>query len=209
MTLLTVFDYIGVFVFAISGGLVAIRHKMDIFGVLVISLLPAIGGGTLRDLLLDVPVFWLDKPTIVLTALMGGVAAMIYKYWTRMRLLVWVDALGLALFAILGAVKAASLGHGMVTCVMMGTITATAGGLLRDVVCNEPPLLLKEDIYATAALLGSGICIALLRFGVEQTYAVLVGGAVVFITRGLAIRYKWSLPTSDAIEAKIYRKPKG
>lgn len=209
MTLLTLFDYIGVFVFGLSGGLVAIRHKMDIFGVLVISLLPAIGGGTLRDLLLDVPVFWLNTPSIVMTAMLGGVAAMIYKYWTRMRLLVWVDALGLALFAILGAVKAASLGHGMVTCVMMGTITATAGGLLRDVVCNEPPLLLKEDIYATAALLGSGICIMMLKFGIAQEIAVLTGGAIVFITRGLAIRYKWSLPTSDAIEAKIYRKPKG
>ena len=208
MTLLTFFDYIGVFVFAISGGLVAIRHKMDVFGVLVICLLPAVGGGTLRDILLDVPVFWLNQPSIVFTAILGGVAAMMYKYWTQLRLLVWVDAMGLALFAMLGTVKAASLGHGVVTSVMMGTITATAGGLLRDVICNEPPLLLKEDIYATAALIGSTVCFIMLSYNLSQALSILTGGSVVFLIRAIAIRYKLSLPISDDIQNKIYRKPK-
>ena len=99
MSVLSYLDLIGVYVFAISGGLVAIRHKLDILGVFVICLLPAIGGGTLRDLLLDVSVFWLDSPMIIFVALAGGLSAIIYKYWTRVRLLVWVDGLGLALFA--------------------------------------------------------------------------------------------------------------
>ena len=161
MSVLSYLDLIGVYVFAISGGLVAIRHKLDILGVFVICLLPAIGGGTLRDLLLDVSVFWLDSPMIIFVALAGGLSAIIYKYWTRVRLLVWVDGLGLALFAVVGTLKTFELGFGVLTCVMMGTITATAGGLLRDVVCNEPPLLLRQDIYATAAIAGSALCYAL------------------------------------------------
>ena len=96
MSFIEIADYIGVFVFAVSGGLVAIRSQMDVFGILVISLLPAIGGGTLRDLLLDTPVFWLDQPWVVCVALLGGIAAIVYKSWTKLKLMVWVDALGLA-----------------------------------------------------------------------------------------------------------------
>ncbi len=143
MSFIELADYLGVFVFAISGGLVAIRHNMDLFGILVISLLPAIGGSTLRDMLLDVPVFWLNDPWVVYIALLGGLAAIIYKSWTQMKLLVWADAFGLALFAMIGTSKAFSLGHGFLASVMMGTITATAGGLIRDIVCSASPLLLK------------------------------------------------------------------
>lgn len=208
MSLISVFDFLGVFVFAVSGGLVAIRHKMDLFGVLVICLLPAIGGGTLRDVLLDVPVFWLNQPNVILVALLGGLAASVYKYWTEIKLLVWADALGLAFFAMLGTIKAYELGHGYIVTVIMGTITATAGGLIRDVVCAQPPLLLKEDIYAIAALAGSSICYLALEYQMPTLYAMLLGLASVFIIRGLAIVYKLSLPTSDWLQAKVYRLPK-
>lgn len=144
MPFLEILDYIGVFAFAVSGGLVAIRHKMDIFGVLVICLLPAIGGGTIRDLRLDARVFWLGRPSIVLTAFLGGISATIYRVWTKTRLLVWVDAMGLVLLAVVGCVKAFELGHGFLACIMMGVLTATAGCLLRGIVADEPPLLLKN-----------------------------------------------------------------
>lgn len=205
MTLLLLADYLGVFVFAISGALVAIRHNMDLFGILVLSLFPAIGGGTLRDLLLDVPVFWLGDPWVICIAVLGGVAAIIYKSWTKVRLLVWVDALGLALFAMLGTYKTHQLGHGFVTVVMMGTITATAGGLIRDVVCGGPPLLLKEDIYATAALFGASVGYLALMMNAPSYLALGFGFLCVFVLRGLAIYYQLSLPTSEWVRKKLYR----
>lgn len=203
---ISIFDYLGVFIFAVSGGLVAIRHQMDMFGVLVISLLPAIGGGTLRDVLLDVPVFWLSQPEVLIVALFGGFAAIVYKYWTKTKLLLWADALGLAFFAMLGTVKAFDLGYGFLICAIMGTITATAGGLIRDVVCAQPPLLLKEDIYAIAALAGSSLCFFLLHAGLGTVIAMSVGLIVVFVIRAVAIIYRLSLPTSDWLQAKVYRE---
>jgi len=205
MSFIQIADYLGVFVFAISGGLAAIRHNMDLFGILVISLLPAIGGGTLRDMLLNAPVFWLNDPWVVCIALSGGMVAIIYKSWTRMKLLVWADALGLALFAMLGTLKSFDLGYGFLTSVMMGTITATAGGLIRDVVCGGPPLLLKEDIYATAALVGATVCYVLLSLELPSTLALSCGFFIVFSIRTLAIRFKLSLPSSEWIRKKLYR----
>ncbi len=206
MSFLDLADYIGVFVFAISGGLVAIRHNLDLFGILVLSLLPAIGGGTLRDVLLNEPVFWLFDTTVLLVALAGGVAAVIYKSWTKVRILVWVDALGLALFAVIGTVKAYDLGFGLMICAVMGTITATAGGLIRDVVVGGPPMLLKEDIYAVAALTGSTACWLLLSHDFSSDVALSGGFSVVFVIRAAAIAFKWSLPTSAKIHQILYRK---
>lgn len=205
MSLLLIADYLGVFIFAVSGGLVAIRHNLDLFGILVVSLLPAIGGGTLRDLLLDAPVFWLQDPWVVGIALVGGIAAIVYKSWTKVQLLVWADALGLSLFAMLGLAKAYSLDHGFLTVVVMGTITATAGGLIRDVVCGGPPLLLKEDIYALAALGGCSLAYGCLAFGVSSPIALSIGFLATFLIRALAIIYKLSLPSSDWVHKKLYR----
>lgn len=198
-------DYFGVFVFAVSGGLVAIRHNLDLFGILVISLFPAIGGGTLRDILLDSPVFWLTDPWVICIALLGGLTAIVYKSWTSVKLLVWADALGLALFAMLGTLKSFELGYGFVTSVIMGTITATAGGLIRDVVCGGPALLLKEDIYATAALTGASICYLLLSGGFSTAQSLIVGFTAVFTIRVLAIHFHLSLPSSKWVRAKLYR----
>lgn len=205
MSILALADYIGIFVFAVSGGLVAIRYNLDLFGILVVSLLPAVGGGTLRDLLLDVPVFWLQDSMVMCIALLGGVAAVVYKSWTTVRLLVWADALGLSLFAMLGMHKAYLLGHGFITVVMMGTITATAGGLIRDVVCGGPPLLLKEDIYAIAALFGCSIAYLGLALNLSATIALSTGFLVTLAIRAIAIHYKLSLPTSDWVHKKLYR----
>ncbi|MEM1037566.1 MAG: trimeric intracellular cation channel family protein [Pseudomonadota bacterium] len=184
-------DAVGVFVFSLSGGLLASRRGMDLFGILVVSMLPAIGGGTLRDLLLDRPVFWLDQSHTILIALAGGVVcALLGERIARFKTLIWVDAMGLSLFCVIGAQAAQSLGYGPVVVIMMGTITASFGGLLRDVVCNEVPLILREDIYATAGLVGALTYWAATTFGLSEPVAMSIGGGTAFTIRGVVITVK-------------------
>jgi uncharacterized membrane protein YeiH len=193
--LLLLADRIGTLVFALSGGVAAVRREMDLFGVVTLAFLPAVGGGTLRDILLDVPVFWLEDTWVLAFAAAGGLiaffAANTIDNWKPLR---WADAAGMALFAVAGAAKAGDLGFGLVIMLLMGTMTATFGGLLRDVVANRDPLLLKEDIYATAALFGA-LAYALLRSS-PATEALAFGGGFLaaFALRGAAILFRLSLP---------------
>lgn len=194
---LDLFDWVGVFVFAVSGGLIAVRQRMDIFGVVVIALLPAIGGGTLRDILLGQPVFWLNDQISLLIATGAGIAAFLApRFWTTFRSLRWLDSAGLALFAVVGASKAYSLDYDWVICAVMGTITATAGGLLRDVVCNETPMLLKADIYATAAFAGAVVYYVSRVQGLSELISLSLGAGLIFFLRTVTILYKLNLPTS-------------
>lgn len=192
---LTLLDQVGVLVFAVSGGIVAVRAKMDPLGVLVLSFLPALGGGTLRDLILDVPVFWLTDTKSLLMVMFGAILAWIFG--TRVeefKPIRWADAIGLALFAVAGSAKAIDLGHSITIAVIMGGVTASAGGLLRDVVAGREPMLLKQDIYATAALLG-GLGYALSdRAGLSFELSTLIGFSLAFALRACAIRFGWSLP---------------
>lgn len=195
--LLQLSDRLGVFVFAVSGGIVAVRKDMDLFGVIVLAFLPAIGGGTLRDLLLDQPVFWLSDTTTLALALAGGLFTFLaHPIVSNFKPLRWADAFGMALFAVTGAAKAMSLGFGLPVVLIMGTMTASAGGLIRDVVANEEPLLLKSDIYATAALLASAVYFAAITAGLSSIAAFGAGLAAGFIMRGLAIVFGLSLPKS-------------
>jgi len=191
-------DRIGVFVFAISGGIVAVRKEMDLFGVIVMAFLPAIGGGTLRDLILSQPVFWLEDTQTLGFAIAGGLAAFFFHRWLEnFRPLRWADAIGMALFAVTGAAKAAALGHGWPVVLIMGTMTASAGGLLRDVVANEKPLLLlKSEIYATAALLGSLVYFLTSLWVGDEFLAFVLGLFSAFVLRALGIVFKLSLPRS-------------
>ncbi|WP_439619675.1 trimeric intracellular cation channel family protein [Hyphomonas sp.] len=195
--ILTLFDRVGVFVFAISGGIMAVRKDMDLFGVIVLAFLPAIGGGTLRDLILGQPVFWLsDTPTLIL-AVAGGLTAFVFhRFLENFRPLRWADAFGMSLFAVTGAAKAMGLDHGLAIVLIMGALTASAGGLMRDVVANEEPLLLKKDVYATAALLGAGVYFGLANYGLPETGAFIGGLAAAFTLRALAIIFQLSLPKS-------------
>lgn len=193
--LLLLADRAGTFVFALSGGVAAVRREMDLFGVITLAFLPAVGGGTLRDLLLGQPVFWLEDTAVLGFALLGGLVAFFASNavdnWKPLR---WADAAGLALFAVTGAAKAGDLGFGPVVMLLMGTITATFGGLLRDVVANRDPLVLKEDIYATAALFGAFVYWLLVRSPATEAAAFLGGCAAAFVLRGAAILFKLSLP---------------
>ena len=189
MSALHVFDLAGVFVFALTGALAANRAKMDIFGHIVMATLPAVGGGTLRDLILDTPVFWINAPIYIW--LIIAAAALIYtfppKLGRRMTVLEWADAIGLALFCVLGASKAYALTQNITISVMMAAVTASAGGMIRDVVANEVPLILQKEIYATAALAGGLVYCVTVSSGGPQTVALAMGGVSAFIIRGCAL----------------------
>jgi uncharacterized membrane protein YeiH len=196
--LLLYLNYAGVFVFALSGGAVAIRHQMDLFGVVVIGLITAVGGGTLRDVLLNLPVFWLANSSSLVPALLGSLCAFtLGSNLPRKRIMLWADAMGLAVFAVLGCVSALKAGSTPVIAVVMGTITACAGGLIRDIVCNEPPILLKDEIYATAALLGATVFVASLQWPALHDLAALLGIATAFSARIIAIQWHITLPKSS------------
>ena len=194
--LITVLDLLGVAVFAMSGALVASRKEMDLIGFGLMATLTGIGGGTLRDLIIDRPVFWVsDQSTLVVClgiALLGFFFASSIQ--RRYETLVWADAVGLALFAVLGAQIAYSSGTQPLPAVTMGMMTATFGGLARDIVAGESPLLLKPEIYATAALLAAGLFVGLRLIGVPSAPAVVIGILAGIVTRGGAILGGWTLP---------------
>ena len=198
MVLMAYLDYFGVFVFAISGALMAVRKNMDLFGMFVLALMPAVGGGTLRDLLLDLPVFWIQDPVYIgLTAL-----AVVFTYFgqrfgtRRARVLAWADALGLSVFCVLGTAKALDAGASMIIAAMMGVMTAVAGGIIRDVVANEVPYILQREIYATAALVGCMSYLLLAQFAIP--YSGWIAIAFALGCRGLGIARGWSLPSGKS-----------
>ncbi|MEM7762562.1 MAG: trimeric intracellular cation channel family protein [Pseudomonadota bacterium] len=203
MTVLQLADLLGVWVFAYSGGLVAARQRMDLFGYIVLGLLPAVGGGTLRDLILDVPVFWVAQPVYILVAISAGLFAFALPVVVgkRLTVLTWADALGMALFCVMGAAKALAVTGSPVVAVTMGVMTSTVGGMLRDVVANEIPLVLVREIYASAAVAGASVyCIAVGLVGTTQTIGLLAGGTVAFLLRATGILFNLSLPIRRLVQ---------
>lgn len=196
MTTIYLLDLFGVFVFAISGAMAADRRRMDLFGFIVIALLPALGGGTLRDIIIDAPVFWLTDPVYLLMAVVAAVLTFVAANVIHRagQWLVWADAVGLSLFCVLGAAKALTLGHTPVIAIFMGVITAVVGGIIRDVVCNEVPLILRQDVYATAAFAGATGCVALMSAGAGSGMSIWVGASICFTVRAAALIWNLSLP---------------
>ena len=198
MTLIQFFDLLGVSIFAVSGALAAGRKRLDLLGVVVIAMVTAIGGGTTRDLLLDRPVFWTSQPRYLYIIL---VSALLTVVWTRRfrppdRALAIADALGLALFAISGAQIAERVGLPGIVCVIMGTITGVAGGMIRDVLTAEIPMVLRRgQIYATAAIVGIVAYLVLSRsLGFGEPTSALVGMVLVAVLRISSIVWNWTLP---------------
>jgi uncharacterized membrane protein YeiH len=190
-------DIAGIAVFAASGALVASRKRMDAVGFILVAAVTGFGGGTLRDLLLGrIPPFWLRDP--IWLAVAGSVALLIFftahRVESRFRALLWADAVGLALFAVLGAEIALLSGATPWAAVLLGVVTATFGGVVRDVLCAEVPLLLRKEIYALAALAGAAVFVGLRMQGVWRDPALLAGMAVAFAFRAVAIARGWSLP---------------
>jgi uncharacterized membrane protein YeiH len=193
---LELLDFVGVAVFAVSGALAAGRKNLDLLGVVVIATVTAIGGGTLRDVLLDRPIFWIVRPAFLYVILGAALATTVYvrRFRPPERTLAVADALGLALFSISGAQIAEGLEHAGVVVVLMGALTGVAGGMLRDVLCAEIPLILRKgQIYATASIVGVIVYLAMQPF-VENTIAALTGMGVIAALRLGAIAWNWSLP---------------
>lgn len=183
-------NIIGLFVFAISGALTALRNDMDIFGVAMIAFVTGVGGGTIRDVLLgSFPVWWIAAPSAVFICLAGAAAATLAQPLidSRLKALIWADAVGLAVFSVLGAQAALAADAPAVIAIFMGAVTATFGGVVRDVLLNEPPLILKQDIYATAALIGAGVYVGLLALGLGGSPAAVVAALTTFGIRAAAI----------------------
>lgn len=204
-TLVQVLDWFGIAVFAATGALVASRKQMDIFGFALLGTVTGVGGGTIRDVLLGkLPVFWIHQPGYVLACVAVAVLVFFSAHIpdSRHRLLLWFDAAGLALFASIGAEKGLEAGAGPVVAVVMGIITATFGGIVRDVLGGEAPLILRKEIYVTAALLGSAAFVAALQVGLSRPLALVGGFLSCFVLRALALRYGWSLPAYKARPAR-------
>ena len=195
--LLNVLDLAGVVVFAVSGVLAARDRDLDILGVIVVAAITAIGGGTLRDLLLDRhPIFWVTDSRYLLVIVAAALATVAYvKIWPPpgVSLLV-ADALGLALFAICGAQYAEDAHCPPLIVILMGTMTGVTGGIIRDVITAKVPLILRREIYATAAIVGVAAYLAMQTLGVPREGAFWGGMAVVVILRLIAIRCNLHLP---------------
>ncbi|MGI9234697.1 MAG: trimeric intracellular cation channel family protein, partial [Woeseiaceae bacterium] len=193
-----ILEMAGTAAFAVSGALAASRKNMDIFGYCVLALMPAVGGGTIRDIIIDrVPVFWINDNRYVVVAIIAALIVFFtsYKPGSRRRILVWMDALGLTLFAALGTEICLNHNTGPLVAVMLGVTTAVTGGMIRDIICNEVPLILSREIYATAAF-AAALCYVLAdNFGSSEQLSLLIAVIVGFTIRALGIIYNWSLPT--------------
>lgn len=198
MTFFQWLDTLGLVVFAVTGALAAGRKRLDPFGVLVVALITALGGGTLRDLVLNAhPVAWIAKPDYLMITSAAAFGTLLLARWIVFpaRALDVFDAVGLAFFTLLGTQKTLTLGHPAEVALMMGVMTGVAGGVLRDIICNEIPHIFRQEIYATAAAMGAGIYLFLRSVMVSESTALQAGMAVTLVVRLLAIYRDWSLPT--------------
>ena len=197
-TLLSAFDLAGTLVFALEGGMAAIRGGLDILGVLVLAFVTAVGGGILRDLLIGaVPPAAIRDWRYIGVAITGAAAASLLFYWERMlpdQLLLTLDAAGLSLFAVAGAEKALDYKVHPLMAVVMGGITGVGGGTVRDLLLAEVPSVLRKDVYASAALAGGVVMVLLLKAKVPRAAAMLAGGCSCFLLRMIGVAQHWNLP---------------
>ncbi len=202
MTLVYVLDILGTFTFAVSGAIIAARKQFDIFGALVIAFVTAVGGGTLRDMILGrsslagyEPIFWMQDITYFWAILAAVVVTLLFfRFMDRFRhVLLTFDAVGIGVFTIIGIGKAEALGIQPVFCVMMGVMTAVMGGMLRDVICQTSPIVLRKEIYATACIAG-GVVYYLLEGVLVHDLRVLVTIGFIIVVRLFSVYRGLALP---------------
>jgi uncharacterized membrane protein YeiH len=198
---LYILDLIGTAAFAASGAWAGVRREMDLFGVLVLGMVTATGGGTLRDVLLgDFPPFCLKNETYLFLSI--AVALIIFFLHRRLEFLqhplLYFDAVGLGTFVVIGTGKALTYQMGVIGAVSMGIMTATAGGIMRDVLSNQVPLVLCREVYASACLVGGALMFLLHQTTMPPTLIATVSALTVILLRLLAIRHNWSLPRAQS-----------
>lgn len=196
-TFILFLDWFGLCVFAVSGALVASRKEMDIVGFAMLGSVTGIGGGTIRDVLLGIePVFWVKQPAYLVTCVTVAVATFFVAHipQSRERLLLWFDAVGLSLFCVTGADIALSSGAGPTIAIALGVATATFGGIIRDILGGESPIIFKQEIYISAALLGAAVFVTLSAWGLPHDSAAVAGFCAAFLLRAAALTWNLSLP---------------
>ncbi|MDO6736801.1 trimeric intracellular cation channel family protein [Wenyingzhuangia sp. 2_MG-2023] len=198
--MITIIEYInisGSFVFAVSGALIAMKRKLDPFGVLIVSFITAVGGGTLRDILIDREIFWLYNTSILYAVFLGSIVAMIFKSNLNFfdKPMFFYDALGLGLFTITGVQIGLENNLDYLICIILGTVTGVFGGVLRDVVVNKIPVVFKKEIYATASILGGLLYIILMNCKIPNPYLQIIPIFFIILIRLGAVYFNVSLPS--------------
>ena len=191
-------DIFGTIAFAISGVLIAMNKKMDPFGILIIAFVTAVGGGTLRDILIgETPVSWMKDMNYTYVILFSTVLAVLIKQkinYLRTSLFLF-DTIGIGLYTVVGVEKGISAGLHPIICVALGTISACFGGVIRDILCNEIPIIFRKEIYATACILGGFSYFALRNLPVDDNIIFLTSGIIVIVIRLIAVKFKIALPS--------------
>lgn len=188
-------DIAGLTVFAASGALAAARKRLDFVGACFFALITATGGGTLRDLLIGAPIFWMQDPVpVILCVAVAAAAWAIPLRWWPERALDWFDAAGLAAYAVYGAGKALQYGISPIPAVAAGVITACIGGVIRDITAGVPSILMRHELYVTAALAAAALFVGLAMAGLIAPWPALLGFCLGFALRGAAIRWSITLP---------------
>lgn len=190
-------DILGTIAFAISGVLVAMEKKLDLFGVLIIAFVTAVGGGTLRDMLIgNTPVVWMRESVYIFTILGTVVFAILFvnqlKYLRKTLFL--FDTIGIGLFTMVGIEKGLSAELTPIMCIILGTITASFGGVIRDILCNEIPVIFHKEIYATACILGGVSYFLLIQLPIDGAYAYITAILIIILVRILAVKFHIALP---------------
>lgn len=197
ISMLYIINILGLIAFTISGVLVALNKKMDLFGIIIIGFVTAIGGGTLRDLLMgSTPVGWMTDVTYTYVIIASVIFAILLRSkinYLRTSLFLF-DTIGIAMYTLIGIQKGIDANLHPVICIIIGTISASFGGVIRDILCNEIPVIFREEIYATACVFGGAVYFILRQFPIENAISVAIAGATVMVIRLLAVKFKISLP---------------
>lgn len=201
MNILYLIEIVGTMVFTISGALAGRDKKLDMFGIAAVGFITAIGGGTVRDLLLgSTPVGWMKAPIYIYMIVSGVIISLLFgRALLKLRRTFFIfDTIGIAVFTVLGLQKALTLGVHPLIAIMMGMVSAVFGGVIRDIVCNEIPLIFRQEIYALICIAGGGIYIGLDYLGTSQLANVLITSAFIISIRVLAVKFHWKLPDLKA-----------
>jgi len=201
VNLFLVIDILGTIAFAVSGALTAMKMKLDVFGIFIIGFVTAAGGGTLRDVLIDANITWMRNLTFVYVIAIAVFLAIVFRKklgYVRKSLFLF-DTIGIALYTVVGVEKGIAAGFPALVCIALGTMSACFGGVIRDILCNEIPVIFRKNIYATACILGGVVYFILLKTTLSPNLVVIISGSIVISIRLLDVTFDWSLPS-------IYKK---
>jgi len=192
-----IIDILGTIAFAISGVLVALNKRMDAFGILIIAFVTAVGGGTLRDVLIgETPVSWMKDMTFIYVVIASTIFAVVFRSkidYLRKSLFLF-DTIGIGLYTVVGVEKGISAGLHPIICIFLGTMSACFGGVIRDILCNEIPVIFRKEVYAPACILGGATYFVVIKLPIASDFVFVIAGAVVITVRLIAVRFKISLP---------------